>query len=35
MTDTIPIVETPVAWTAREMANSTAWIHRISETDVA
>jgi len=35
MTDTIRPAATPAAWTAREMAGSTAWIHHISDSDIA
>ncbi len=35
MTDTNPTVETPAARTAREIANSTVWIHQISKTNIA
>jgi len=35
MIETIRPVETPAAWTARDMAASTAWIHRIGASDIA
>jgi len=35
MTDSIRPVETPAAWTAPEMAGTTAWIHQITKADIA